>query len=313
MTSRGLDRHHALHAAPSDAAAIPARFGVDLRDGAAAARSGGSWRQRAWEASRSRSACGSATKSRRARPRTATRPFRTFATPKSSMPADVPCAADQLPVVRLRGIAEARRRSRYGSEDGRRSIAATRWGAASSRKANRAKSRIRAFRCWSSTKKSIIGRLDDDRDSRQVRADGVARRSPDAVRTSNHRMPAARTSLARCRLHRQSHRVHKGFPRRPSKNITAIRPPDLIIQDEFHLISGPLGTMVGLYETAINELCSWKLDGQTVQPKDRRLDGDGAEGGRAGQQRLHAARRRFPPHGLDVSDNFFSIQRPISS
>lgn len=107
------------------------------------------------------------------------------------------------------------------------------------------------------------------------------------------------------------HNARGALPRTTVATIPALRPPDLIIQDEFHLISGPLGTMVGLYETAIDELCSWTLEGKTVRPK---IVASTATVRKATEQINNVFMRRvavFPPHGLDVADNFFSIQRSI--
>ena len=47
----------------------------------------------------------------------------------------------------------------------------------------------------------------------------------------------------------------------------ALPPPDLVIQDELHLIAGPLGTMAGLYETAIEALAVREVDGRRIKPK----------------------------------------------
>jgi hypothetical protein len=96
-------------------------------------------------------------------------------------------------------------------------------------------------------------------------------------------------------------------PHTGQKLPSPLAPPDLIIQDELHLISGPLGTMAGLYETAIDELCARTVDGHEVRPKViastatvRRADAQV----RAlfGRQSVEV----FPPPGPDRRDSFFA-------
>ena len=80
-------------------------------------------------------------------------------------------------------------------------------------------------------------------------------------------------------------------------------PPDLILQDELHLISGPLGTMVGLYEIAVERLCS--LNG--VPPK---IIGSTATIRRAADQVRSLFARpvsQFPPPILNAEDTCFAI------
>lgn len=85
-------------------------------------------------------------------------------------------------------------------------------------------------------------------------------------------------------------------------------PPELIVQDELHLISGPLGTMVGLYETAIDVLSSAKdKDGKTIRPK---IVASTATVRRAERQiRALFGRTQvdvFPPPGPNRRDSFFA-------
>jgi hypothetical protein len=109
-----------------------------------------------------------------------------------------------------------------------------------------------------------------------------------------------------------SHPKRKGLEAVRRQDRGALRPPDLIIQDELHLISGPLGTLVGLYETAVDELCTWEVDGRPVRPK---VIASTATIRRAETQIRNLFCRRaqvFPPAGLEVEDNFFSRQRPAT-
>lgn len=109
-----------------------------------------------------------------------------------------------------------------------------------------------------------------------------------------------------------THAASRGLPRVTRQAHGFLRPPDLIIQDELHLISGPLGTMVGLYETAVDELATWDFEGKRVRPK---VIASTATVRKAREQ-VHGLFQRqlqiFPPHGLDASDNFFARQRAVS-
>lgn len=84
--------------------------------------------------------------------------------------------------------------------------------------------------------------------------------------------------------------------------------PDLVLQDELHLISGPLGTLAGLYEAAIDELCARP----GVRPK---VIGSTATIRRASEQILALFNRSaqlFPPPGLDATDSCFAVEDPVT-
>jgi hypothetical protein len=81
------------------------------------------------------------------------------------------------------------------------------------------------------------------------------------------------------------------------------RPPDLIVQDELHLISGPLGTVAGLYEVAIDRMFS----SSGTPPK---IIGSTATIRRAAEQVKSLFLRetaQFPPPCLDAEDSGFAV------
>jgi hypothetical protein len=110
-----------------------------------------------------------------------------------------------------------------------------------------------------------------------------------------------------------SHRpVANRLPAASTSDVVQPRPPDLIIQDELHLISSSLGTMVGLYETMVDDLCSWSLGEDTIRPK---IISSTATIRRAAEQVWQLFGRRlaiFPPAMIDAGDTFFSTELPVS-
>ncbi|MDO4243593.1 MAG: DISARM system helicase DrmA [Actinomyces sp.] len=108
------------------------------------------------------------------------------------------------------------------------------------------------------------------------------------------------------------HHAKGNLPAATVRPATRLRPPDLIIQDELHLITGALGTTVGLFETAVDAMCAWKApDGRPAAPL---IVASSATVRKAADQvRLLYGRdvTIFPPQVLDASDTFFSRSVPI--
>jgi hypothetical protein len=122
--------------------------------------------------------------------------------------------------------------------------------------------------------------------------------------------------LARGEEHVSYHKATKILPRVKPVSVKPFYPPELIIQDELHLITGPLGTIYGGYEELVEELCSFRRAGQKIKPKyivSTATIRNAKEQIRCLYGREDYA--QFPPDGFDMGSSYFitEIKLPAQS
>ena len=106
-------------------------------------------------------------------------------------------------------------------------------------------------------------------------------------------------------LKTNDHKKTQGTSEHSYFSIEKLTPPDLVVQDELHLISGPMGTLTSLYETAIDYFCKNKK--RNMRPK---IIASTATAKSANSQIKTLFNRDetkvFPPQGFEFGKTFFS-------
>lgn len=86
-------------------------------------------------------------------------------------------------------------------------------------------------------------------------------------------------------------------------------PPELIIQDELHLLLGPLGSAVGLFEKGIDELCTYTENGKRIRPKVITSTATTRNTDKQIFALFHRRSEIFPKQGISCDDSFFAYYK----
>lgn len=113
--------------------------------------------------------------------------------------------------------------------------------------------------------------------------------------------------------HQTKHNKKGVLPKADIFKVKQFYPPELIIQDELHLITGPLGTIYGGYETVIEDLCTNYQADRKFKPKY--IVSTATIKNAKEQIRCLYGREdysQFPPSGFEISDSFFMKEISLS-